>query len=157
MRVISVDPGRTTGYCYATFDKGKLFFAPFQMVDDVDEFWDRLKAFWPKHIIMEDFQFRKGTRMSGGLDMFPMQLIGVARLFEMRHPTIKLWMQTPSEGKSFYTDMTLKKLDLYQRGEEHGRDASRHLLQWATFGAGYKFSDGTRNFATLVKKEVFNV
>lgn len=157
MRVISVDPGRTTGYCYAAFDRGKLYFAPFQMVDDVDEFYERLSAFKAQHIVMEDFQFRKGTRISGGLDMFPMQLIGVARLFEMWHPNVKLWLQTPAQGKSFYTDATLKQLGLYKRGEEHGRDASRHLLQWATFGAGYKYQIGDRNFAYLCDKEVFDV
>lgn len=155
MRILAVDPGRTTGYCYATFDRGSLYFAPFQMVDDVDEFWDRLAAFKPEHIVMEDFQFRKGTRVSGGLDMFPMQLIGIARLYEIRVNNVKLYLQTPSQGKSFYTDPTLKQLGLYKRGEEHGRDASRHLLQWATFGAGYKFSSGSRNFASLVEKEVF--
>jgi hypothetical protein len=155
MRVISVDPGKTTGYCYAAFDKGKLYFAPFQMFDDVDDFWDRLAAFKPEHVIIESFQYRKGGRTNAGLDLFPVQLIGVARLYEVK-ANVKLYLQTPSQGKGYYTDRTLKQLGLYQRGEEHGRDASRHLLQWATFGAGYKFSDGTRNFATLVKKEVFS-
>lgn len=154
MRVIAVDPGRCTGYCYAAFSEGELYFYPFQSVDDVDDLWDRFRLFKPSHIVMEDFEFRGGARR--GLDLFPVQLIGVARLWNAYHPG-GFYLQKASIGKSYYSDLTLKQLGLYKRGDEHGRDASRHLLQWATFGPGYKYQNGDRNFAHLVGLEAFAV
>jgi hypothetical protein len=148
VRVLAIDPGRCSGYCYAAFQKGELYFVPFQMVDDVEDLWNRIRKFDPKHIVCEDFEFRGGARK--GLDLFPVQLIGVVRLWHATHST-SLTLQKASVGKSYYSDATLKQLDLYQRGNEHGRDASRHLLQWATFGSGYKYVQKKTNFAHLVE------
>jgi hypothetical protein len=148
MRVIAIDPGRCSGYCYAAFDQGELYFVPFQMVDDVEELWNRLRKFDPKHIVCESFEFRGAARR--GLDLFPVQLIGVVRLYEALRGT-PVYLQPASVGKGYFSDPTLKKLGLYKRGNEHGRDASRHLLQWATFGAGYKYVGKKNDFAHLVE------
>jgi len=150
MRVLAIDPGRTTGYCYAAIRDAKLYFCPYQSVDDVAEFYHRIAKFEPEHIIVEDFAFRGGARR--GLDLFPVQLIGVARLYDATHNII-LTMQMPSEGKSYYSDKTLQSKGFYKRGTEHGRDASRHLLQWATFGPGYKWVEE----AELVEMEAFDI
>ena len=151
MRVIAIDPGRTTGYCYAAFKDDKLFYHPFQMTDDVDDLWHRLVKFKPVHIVIEDFEFRGGARK--GLDLYPVQLIGVVNLFHALSSN-QLYVQKAATGKSYYSDNTLKKLDLYVRGIPHGMDASRHLLQWATFGPGYRFSKGDYK---LVGMNAFNL
>ena len=158
MRVMAVDPGKCTGYCYAAFKDGELYYYPFQFYDDVDNFWDRLDAFGPSHIVIEDFQFRKGR--TAGVSLFSVELIGVARLYEAKHHRVVLHKQQPAQGKGYYTDATLKALGLYKRdGNEHARDATRHLLQWATFGPGYKYvgKDKGRNFAHVVELEAFDV
>lgn len=156
VRVLAIDPGRMTGYCYAAWKDGKLFFCPFQALDDVEDLYFRIAKFEPKHIIIEDFAFRGGARK--GLELFPVQLIGVTRLYYAMHADCTLTVQQPAQGKSYYSDNTLKQLGLYKRGDEHGRDASRHLLQWATFGPGYKYATkGDRNFAAMVGMEAFDV
>jgi hypothetical protein len=153
-RVLSVDPGVTTGYCYGNVEGGKLTYYPFQIVDDVDDLWARLQKFDPKYIVIEDFEFRGGARK--GLNIFPVQLIGVARLYSLHPKTdCALFVQKAATGKGYYTDAILKQRGLYKRGLPHGMDASRHLLQWFTFGFGHKFQGQDQDFATLVPHEFF--
>jgi hypothetical protein len=142
--VMSCDPGVTSGYTYAELSPGEYcHYYPFQEMDDVSEFWDRLATFGPRYLIMEDFEFRRKSRT--GLNLFPVQLIGVAHLYEYRaKQQFALVLQKAAQGKSFYTDTQLKKFDLYKAGIPHGMDASRHLLQWLTFGAGYQFNGSKR-------------
>ena len=157
MRVISVDPGIMTGYCYAKFEDGIVQYHPFQIVEDVDDFWRRLAFFKPRYVVIEDFEFRRGKRAAGGLELFPVQMIGVARLYTMvaRHQSA-IFVQKAAQGKSYYTNEVLKQNDLYERGIPHAMDASRHLLQWAFFGAGFKYVKGktTKEIATIVEPEI---
>ena len=152
-KVISIDPGKTTGYCYADLTPGlSLEYHPFQSFDDVDDLWRRLKEYEPQYIIIEDFEFRQKSR--AGLVLFPVQMIGVARLYSLiAPPPVSLYLQKAAQGKSYYKDPILKKNDLYVRGLPHGMDASRHLLHWITFGAGYQYnsSKGSINdFAKMI-------
>jgi len=141
-KILAIDPGVMTGYVYARITEDKqLECLPFQMMDEVDDLWRRLDEFKPNIIVMEDFEFR--GRASTGLNLFPVQLIGVVRLWEMTEPTGKLrvFMQKASFGKAYYTDKMLRSHGVYKRGIPHGMDALRHLLQWATFGAGFNLVD----------------
>jgi len=152
MRVIAIDPGVTTGFCYATLLEGELKYFPFQMVDDVDDLWRRLEKFTPRHIVIEDFKFRQGKQRTG-INLFPVQLIGVARLYSVtaRHQCY-CQLQGADIGKSYYTDPILKKLKLYKRGIPHAMDATRHLLTWCMFGPGNQYigAKSTEDFATLL-------
>lgn len=153
MRVISIDPGIMTGYCYAEIESQQLRYFPFQIVDEVDDLWRRLKEFGPRYIIIEDFEFRRGKRSAGGLELFPVQMIGVSRLYSLiANPNCACFVQKAAQGKAYYTDPVLKQLGLHKRGIPHGIDASRHLLQWYTFGAGYQFagSKKTEECVTLL-------
>jgi hypothetical protein len=161
MRILAIDPGVNTGYCYAAIRETdrRLLYHPFQATDDVDDFWRRLKNFKPKYLVMEDFDFRGGARK--GLNLFPVQLIGVARLYSLIAPVgqdgaARLFLQKPATGKAYYTDAALKALNLHKRGIPHGMDASRHLLQWSTFGYGYQFmTEDKKDFAQIVPMEAF--
>lgn len=156
MKIISIDPGVTTGYCYAELTpKERLVYYPFQNTEDVDDFWRRLQKFEPRYIIIESFQFRQGKQRSG-INLFPRELIGVARLYSLiaDHP-VALYLQSAATGKSYYRDATLKALGLRKLGDAtklvHGIDASRHLLQWVTFGAGYEFNSGKQDFIKRIE------
>jgi hypothetical protein len=156
VRVISIDPGEMTGYVYATIIDGALTYYPFQMVDDVDQLWDRLLAFNPVHIVMEDFEFRRGKQASkGGLNLFPVQLIGVARLWVTQHPGRNIHLQKPSVGLGgYYSLNVLKQIGLYKRGVPHGMSALQHLMQWAMFRAGNQFigKQSADEFATMADR-----
>ena len=142
MKLIAIDPGVMTGYTYANItDERQLEVFPFQMTDAVDDFWHRLRDYAPNIIIMEDFEYRGRSRT--GLNLFPVQLIGIAHLYELTEPTGKcqLVMQPASVGKAYFTDTMLKSKKLYKRGIPHGMDSLRHLMQWATFRGGAQYVD----------------
>lgn len=154
VKVISIDPGRTTGYCFAKIEDGELHYYPFQSDDEVDDLWRKLEEFKPNYIIIEDFEFRKGKHRAK-LDLFPVQLIGIASLYvNFVDPYCVLFIQKASIGKEYYTDNVLKQLGLYERGKPHAMDASRHLLQWCMFRAGNKYigQKRTEEFANVTDK-----
>jgi hypothetical protein len=152
MRVLTIDPGVTTGYTKCFIEpKKSLKFYPFQATDDVNDFWDRLEAFEPRYIVIEKFEYRNRAR--AGLNLFPVELIGVTHLYvsKARHQ-VALFEQTAYEGKGYYTDNILKQHGLYKRGIPHGMDATRHLLQWATFKYGYQYHSGQAGYVSMLDK-----
>jgi hypothetical protein len=154
MKIISIDPGRETGYAYAEInDKKELHFFPTQGVDDVDKLWDRLWIFAPRIIIIEKWEDRQGARATRGVDSFPQQLIGVARLYSREaDEQCGIYEQSASFGLGgFYTDAMLKKMGLLVRGDitnmPHGLSAMKHLLQWTHFAAGSQYITSNTDFA----------
>ena len=134
--VISIDPGITTGYCRALVDNKGCAVRPYQAKNDVWQHWDELKAYHPDIIIIEDFEYRKGQR--DGLILFSVQLIGVTRLWAKQN-NATLYIQKAMEGKSHFSNELLKDRGVYKRGMPHAMDATRHLIHWFTFKAGYQY------------------
>jgi hypothetical protein len=136
-------------------DDGLLLYRAFQMTDEVDDLWRRLAAFKPRYIVMEDFEYRPRHRTNDKINLFPVELIGVARLYALMvtDHQCAIYLQKASQGKGYYTDPVLKKLGLHKRGLPHAMDASRHLLHWFTFGAGYQYNKrpNTERFAMLAE------
>jgi hypothetical protein len=143
--IIALDPGITTGVCFGVKrDESEiLYLAPHEQKYTLQELYILLSDFLSStedhaNIIYEDFQYRNYAR--AGLDLTPVKMIGIIELFIERHePIILASKQSPSTGKSFYKDDELKKIGCYKVGMQHGRDATRHLLQWANFGAGGQY------------------
>jgi len=143
LRVLSIDPGRTTGYALSALDKETFYIAYGQADLDHNTFWGFLKktnTHQVIHTVCEDFEYRKGKQQEG-LDLYPVELIGVLRLFCSNDRWYPLWMQKAAQGKGYYDDTKLRGMKLYHKGLEHGRDAARHLLHWFNFGYGYQFND----------------
>ena len=144
MIFLGIDPGVMTGYCSGRLievsGKQTLLLKPVQVMDDVDDLWRRLIELKPRHIIMESFEFRQKSQT--GVNLFPVQLIGVARFYSLTaSEQCAVHMQTPAYGKAYYSDKLLKSSNLYIRGVPHGMDALRHLLQWWTFGSGFQYNN----------------
>lgn len=154
-KVLAIDPGVTTGYCQAIVYGGKLSYYTFQMTDEVDDLWRRLQDEAPSFIICEDFEFRGGHHKAAtGINYFPLQLIGVARLYAELQPAgqCACILQKPAQGKAYYTNPVLKAQGHLPRGAatnvHHGIDAMRHLFQWFTFGPGFKYNSGEKDWAS---------
>jgi hypothetical protein len=147
LKVLAIDPGIMTGYCQAMIKRGQLHYIVYQRTDEVDDLWRRLEELEPRFIVCESFEFRGGHhRAATGIEYFPIQLIGVARLYgEIGGDNCATFMQTPAQGKGYYTNKMLKDGGYLKRGMAtnvpHGIDAMRHLFQWFTFGAGYKYNE----------------
>ena len=144
LRVVAIDPGKTTGFCFATLQSGVLTMDVSQEEISLTGLFDRLgsviKTFNNVHIIYEDFHYRNYART--GLDLTPVKLIGVIECFrEWHEPFVGFHKQSAATGKAFYSDDKLKALGIYKPGTQHGRDAQRHLMQWLTFGAGAQYCE----------------
>lgn len=146
IRIISLDPGRTTGFALAFVEDYKPFIAYSQDALSHKEFWTLLYSSYngrsgapsALHVICESFHFRRGKT---GIDLYPCELIGVLHYFVAQHPPVRLYFQEPSvQGKhAYFTDAKLKEMRLYQKEFEHGRSAVKHLLHWLQFGHGASF------------------
>lgn len=143
LKALSLDPGETTGYALAVKDHDKLFLAYDQAKLNHNEFWTLLRntvRYDTVHTICEDFEFRQGKQKTG-LNLYPVELIGIVRLWCSNDRWYPLWMQKAAQGKGYYDDNKLKSLHVYQKGVDHGRDAARHFLHWFNFGSGYQYND----------------
>ncbi|HKU51683.1 MAG TPA: hypothetical protein VJQ25_04395 [Nitrospira sp.] len=142
LAVLSLDPGVTTGICLGRYSDNTLVLTPCQeqlsllgLHEYLDMFKRANEQWHTLHIVYEDFSYRNQARR--GLDLTPVKLIGVIEMHkEMFEPFISYTKQSAAAGKGFYSDEKLKDLGVYVAGLQHGRDATRHLLQWANFGAG---------------------
>jgi len=141
--VIALDPGKTTGYTIGTYDDELRLFVEEAMMSLV-EMEELLLGFISScsnlHIVYEDFEYRNYART--GLDLTPVKLIGIIEyLREKYEPFVKFYKQSAATGKAFWSDDKLKQHNAYKVGKRHGRDSTRHLLQWAMFGAGSQYID----------------
>lgn len=149
MNILAIDPGKTTGLCFANLHEDRLLrLAVHEAEYSLGAMYNLLRHLTDArpnrtHVIYEDFEYRNYARM--GLDLTPVKIIGVIELFrEWHEPFVGFYKQSAATGKAFYTDTKLKELGVYAVGKKHGRDATRHLLQWANFGAGGQFMDVTQ-------------
>lgn len=139
---LALDPGKTTGLCLGILEESNLRLKVTQEVLSQSALHDLLSktidTLHPLTIIYEDFQYRNVARM--GLDLTPVKIQGVIELFrEWHEPFVEFYKQSPAMAKGFYTDDKLRALGIYKVGKQHGRDATRHLMQWANFGAGAQY------------------
>jgi hypothetical protein len=143
LRILSLDPGETTGYALAAKDRDRLYLAYDQAKMSPAEFWyflTNVARHGDLHTVCESFEFRQG-KQKDGLNLYPVELIGIVRLFCSNERWYPLWMQKAAQGLGHFDDIKLKNMGVYQKGVEHGRSATKHLLHWFNFGAGYQFND----------------
>jgi len=148
-RIISIDPGGTTGWATLTADRilpvvpreavtyknvefhsGHLS-APDHHLELFLLLQDQLVE--TTHVVCESFEYRQESR--AGLDLHAPQYIGVVKLFTQQWQ-LMLYMQTASMGKvvgrknSFTKKENLVRLGLWKPGKEYKdeMDAYGHLL-----------------------------
>jgi hypothetical protein len=132
-KFVSLDPGITTGYSLAILDGDSLYISYDQDKFSHRELYNVLDGIEPDEVICESFEYRNNQHRDN-LELYSLEMIGVVRLY--CDPV----MQNAAKGKGFYSDEKLRRMGLYVRGLDHGRDAARHLLHWFTFGPGYRYN-----------------
>jgi hypothetical protein len=155
MRIVSFDPGGTTGWAMfdneghsvARFTSGQL--GPQMHHQDL---WDLLRELhhvngapgtWCEdfRIVSESFEFRNNNkdRERDNIELISREYIGVIRLYGAMHNLKHLAFQTAAQGKirerqyknksgSFVQPRHLKNLGLWMDGTGHAMDAYGHLL-----------------------------
>lgn len=143
--VMAVDPGGTTGLAWADcvcFAGGRLDRRFGNLVshmqvggpaeEQVDEMLALVQAVQVSVLVIESFQLRPGAKR--GDVMSPVVVDAMLRyglwkgMAGMRGMDVAVYYQTASQGKSVMTDGRLRALGLWWPGEEHARDAARHLV-----------------------------
>lgn len=140
MRIISFDPGGTTGV--AIYDDSIDF-------EDTSQHWSRFELGPGDHhadlwatllleteIVYETFEYQRRDITKGvSLELVSREYIGIIKLHKKMYngdgEPINLYPQKPSQ-RMFWTDEKLRELDLWV-SSEHERDATRHLLYYISF------------------------
>lgn len=120
--ILAFDPGETTGWAAysARFDTYRCG----ELDDDLGNLYAFMTKAKPSKVAYETF--RKRAQIDTDR-LYSPQVIGVIRLWAQQKyiPTFKF---SPSQTKSFWTDVKIKRLGLWVPGQKHAMDAVRVLL-----------------------------
>lgn len=139
-RVLSLDPGGTTGYAVMSYDPSE----PIDLLPPNDGWYVgqlgphehhlELEQLLYRHpnatIVCESFEFRQ-YRQRDNINLMSREYIGVVKLFGQRRGDLyPVVFQTAGAAKPFVTDEKLKVMGLWVPGQKHARDALRHLVTY---------------------------
>lgn len=146
MRLMSIDPGGTTGFVFAMVDL-QFGQSAHELLRNAREN-DRLTAGEirkpehetirymcklikdgkPDHVIIEDYVVRMPVRSTRRSALSPARIgSGIAYALEEMAPLYPVTFQMPSE-MSVATDQRLKRWGLWFPGKPHACDAMRHMV-----------------------------
>lgn len=123
-RLLSLDPGGTTGAALVSFDESQLELeSAWQIPDGLTGFLSWQKTFDTRIdlIVCESFTLRPGVH---GANIEPTYIIGALTAL---YQGTELVMQEP-KLKPLCDDKRLKEMGLYRKALPHGNDAIRHAI-----------------------------
>lgn len=136
MRVLSFDPGGTTGWCCMDKQDDKKMPGILVARGDIPDWHgvaELIREYKPDVVTFEVFRLYASKAQSKSWDTFlVVEVIGVIK-YLCECWDIRLVEQTPSEGKQFFNTEKLKVLGLYQ-SVTHINDATGHALYFLKFG-----------------------
>lgn len=128
LRVLSYDPGVDSGLAqYVTGDPINSMIH-WQNQYTHYQLYCVLTDYEPDIIVCESFDHRA----KDNANYKPVEFIGIVRMYVELWKDTKLFMQTPSYGKSYFDSIKLKKLGLYVPGKDHEDEmmAVKHMLMF---------------------------
>lgn len=138
-RLLTLDPGETTGYAILDrtltttqlIEQGQLNTWPLEnCVPAIESLFEKC----PKFVVYEAYHVYSWRMDEHKFSEVPtIQIIGCIRTIGIQRG-VGCNCQTAQTGKAFFNDDRLKMLDLYSEGQRHARDAVRHACQFVTFG-----------------------
>lgn len=153
MRLLSLDPGGTTGWVIwegkeeGVFSRGG--YRAGHMAEDKHDHHLELKDFiefehsLDLQIVCESFEYRQRQDLTT-VSLVSKEYIGVLKLIEQERKgtLLPVVYQTAAKGKGFFGkkqggDEKIRKLGLWLPGQKHAMDAMRHLLYYRVFGLGH--------------------
>ncbi|GAA2141716.1 hypothetical protein GCM10009760_26180 [Kitasatospora kazusensis] len=121
---LAVDPGLTTGWAiWGDHHKAHGQDEPMPFLDLAEE-WAALAR--PASVmVVESYRITAET-VRKSRQPWSLEIIGALRWIAHRHG-VDFLMQTPADAKAFGHDARLKRLGFWVPGQDHARDAYRHL------------------------------
>lgn len=145
-RVVSLDPGGTTGYAIYSAEFPTASLTRREPINDSltvghlgpddhhDELYELLELQHIKdfYLVTESFEFRQG-RQRNNINLMSKEYIGVAKLFAQQRglaggKQVRYFEQTAGLAKPFVTDDKLRTMNWWTPGMKHANDACRHLV-----------------------------
>jgi len=135
IKVVSFDPGETTGMC--VFEGSKLMLASQYKAKTVPEgaafIHDFLESWRPDVVVMEMYRiYSWKAEDHSWQNLFTPRLIGAIQ-YICHTLKLPLTEQTAQQAKGFCTDERLRAWGLYQEGQRHARDSIRHACYYLLF------------------------
>lgn len=128
VRYLAVDPGKCTGYAYDRGAPEVPELAQLPALDFCAEAARLAQDFGPDlTIIWEKFTITAQT-LRKAREYHAIEVIGVLKYAAFQHGCVLAPPQQPGDAKKLVTDARLKQLGLYRPGQDHARDAARHLV-----------------------------
>lgn len=134
MKILTLDPGGTTGYCFMeTYDDREAIkrFVSGQLGPQPHhaDLWEWLVVYRPDIVISESFEYRNKAR--AGLVLVSKEYIGITKLwcnlYEKEYNE-----QSPASAMGFVQDQHIKNLSMWKTGNPHAMDAVRHMIYYCT-------------------------
>lgn len=127
-KYIALDPGETTGVAIYTQKKspGQVdrFWKRLQVVTH-QEVWELLAKEDPHVVIAESFVQSTGA---GATNFGAVEINGVIKLYQQLTDKPIVWQGR--QIKNFWDDEKLKTVTLWEKGQKHAMDATRHMLYY---------------------------
>jgi len=143
---IGVDPGGTTGLAAYYYELQQWYRTQISNCDTreglrrvtsmIHGIYRRCEPFLAKptvHILCEQFDFRKDEQFRDKIDYTAREVIGVLKYEFGFVDFVRLDFTGASLGKGFWTDDKIRRLGLWEPGNKHAMDATRHVLRYRTF------------------------
>ncbi len=128
MRILALDPGRTTGAAYFP-DDGDFHVEQRQLSYSHKSLYNYLSLVNPDIIVCESFTYQRRDKV----DLSPVEMIGVVKLYCDLVEGTEYKEQSPAQAKKFWDDKKVRACGLWLPGHPHAIDAARHLLYFMTF------------------------
>lgn len=127
---VALDPGGTTGIALVRDECNPWEIEVEQLGPHPHHqpLLSRLAQWRPRYIICESFD----NRGQDAAILASVEYIGVVKLFVAISGETELVSRSASLGKQFWTDIKLKRYNVYCNGK-HARDAVRHYLYYRSF------------------------
>lgn len=138
MRILAVDPGKTTGWAFLNTNAYDYHKSPaivilpqvgeYEWYEFLERYEDWLYSGKIDVTVSESFIISRET-LKKTRQNYSLEAIGVMRYMSQRKGR-EFVLQAPSVAKSFATKEKLDKLGWWPKGQDHAQDASRHLLTY---------------------------
>lgn len=126
MRVLSIDPGKTSGWALHETD-GQVSAGQLPHFDMIETAWTQIPRC--NVVVCESFIITTST-VKKTQETWSLRQIGAFE-WMARRLGVPFVLQSPASAKTFSTDDKLHKMGWWIKGQDHGRDALRHLLLYA--------------------------
>lgn len=124
VRVIAIDPGKTTGWAAWNSETDKFLAGQMPLFEFL--YWYETSMTGDFETVVESYIITAGT-LTKSRQYWSLEGIGAIKYLAERDGR-KVTMQSPAEAKKFATPEKLKAVGWWVPGKDHAQDAARHLL-----------------------------